>query len=97
MRLQQLTSCFTKTDLGGLEHLVTPAIIGNFRTCRFVAALACLAAIGSVWAQSAPESAQDALVILQKTSQQYVDLKTYKIVEEETFTSEHPPIQRRTQ
>ena len=54
-------------------------------------AVACLVLSSSASAQSAPENAEDALALLQKASQQYVDLKTYKIVEEETFTSEHPP------
>ena len=56
-----------------------------------MATIAFLAAIGSAQAQSAPEGPQEALSILQKTSQHYVDLRTYKIVQEETFTSEHPP------
>ena len=71
------------------QQLVIPAIIANFRNRQFMAGLACLLAFGSAWAQSAPEP--DALVILQNASQQYVHLKTYDIVEEETFTSEHPP------
>lgn len=54
-------------------------------------AVACLVLSSSASAQSAPENAEDALALLQKASQQYVNLKTYKIVEEETFTSEHPP------
>jgi hypothetical protein len=33
----------------------------------------------------------DALELLQKASQQYVDLTSYKITEEETFSSDHPP------
>jgi len=37
------------------------------------------------------EDAPDALELLQKASQQYADLKSYEITEEETFSSEHPP------
>lgn len=72
------------------EHLTGPGIIQNLRTHCLVTAVACLVVSSSVWAQSAPESAEDALALLQKASQQYVDLKTYKIVKEETFTSENP-------
>lgn len=71
--------------------LAIRAIIANFRTRQFVSALAGLAAIGTTRAQSARDGTQDALVILQNASRKYVDLKTYEIVEEETFTSEHPP------
>ena len=53
-------------------------------------AVVCLVLSSSASAQSAPESTEDALALLQKASQQYADLKSYKIVKEETFTSEHP-------
>lgn len=44
-----------------------------------------------MWAQTTSENFADALQLLKKASQQYIDLKSYKITQEETFSSEHPP------
>ena len=62
-----------------------------FRMQFVVAAFACCVAFDYVSAQNASENSLDALELLQKASQQYVDLKSYKITEEQTFSSEHPP------
>ena len=42
-------------------------------------------------AQASSENSLDALTLLQKSSRQYLNVETYKINQEETFSSEHPP------
>jgi outer membrane lipoprotein-sorting protein len=61
-----------------------------FGTHPLVLAAVCWTVIASCQAQSS-QSSPDALSLLQKASQQYLDVKTYKIIQEQTFSSEHPP------
>jgi len=57
----------------------------------FSAAVVCWLAVGYVSAQARSADSPDALELLQKSSQQYVALTSYKIIEEETVSSDHPP------
>jgi thiol-disulfide isomerase/thioredoxin/outer membrane lipoprotein-sorting protein len=43
------------------------------------------------WGQSELGSAPEALVLLERAARQYSDLKSYKITQQETYSSEHPP------
>ena len=56
-----------------------------------VAAVACWSAICCASARTTSEDSADGLELLQRASQQYVNLKTYKIIQEESFSSERPP------
>lgn len=62
-----------------------------FQRHFLAAAVACWAAVCCVSAQTTSENSADAVELLQKASHQYFDLKSYTIIQEETFSSEHPP------
>jgi hypothetical protein len=47
--------------------------------------------LGMGAAQAPSENSLDALALLQKSSHQYFNVQTYKITQEEIFSSEHPP------
>lgn len=62
-----------------------------FQRQFLAAAFVCWSTVCCAWAQTTSENSADALELLKKASQQYIDLKSYTITQEETFSSEHPP------
>jgi len=55
------------------------------------ASLALIALATLAWGQPEPESIPDALALLERAAQQYSDLKSYRITQQEVFASDHPP------
>lgn len=62
-----------------------------FQRQFLAAAVAGSLAVCYASAQTTSKDSADALELLQKASQLYIDLKSYTITQEETFSSEHPP------
>jgi hypothetical protein len=78
-------------DSGDWGRVLGPATIRSSKKIRRLAPLAFIALIASAWGQSEPGSIPEALALLERAAHQYSDLKSYRIREEETYSSEHPP------
>jgi thiol-disulfide isomerase/thioredoxin len=68
-----------------------PGPIRSSQELRRLVPLAFIALITAGWGQSEPEGVSDTLALLERAVQRYSHLKSYRITQQETYSSEHPP------